>query len=245
MIYGGGYSPGNGRAAPLPNLVINPAPRITEAGDSIPRGFFSGSDNAAYACFLPLRTLLTAAFTAAGKTGPTYTNTAVTGQTSAALLAGLATQVIATSPDVLLVIIGANDVGFGLTPEQTFANTSGVISGTLASFPNCIIHWFGCPLRSSEQIPDGISSDAGGVLAANSAMAAACAKFPANARFWNMRQGAYGFEGAKNTPAPGAASGLLTTDGTHNTKTGDRPAGESGAEIYSGFAYSVMTLNLT
>jgi hypothetical protein len=242
-----------GVPAPLPPLVIQPNARITLGIDSITIGYnvSGGVTDTTFGMWIPLQTSMTAAFVAAGKTPPTFNNQGLVGQPTAAWLANINTQVIATNPTDLLLIMGINDVTGLITPAAVKANCVSAFSTIISSFPSVNIHVFGTQIFNSEVWPDGSLAGGGGSLAAaaqacNSAIYAAVAQFPANCRWYNMRQMQYNWEAANNgTPATAVSQGLLTQDGGHPSKIGQRPAGQSGQEVGSAWAMTVLTLGLT
>jgi lysophospholipase L1-like esterase len=242
---------GNSPVPPVTPLIIAPGARITLGIDSITIGYNASNSqtDTSFGMWLPLQTAMSSAFTAAGKKPPTFTNTGAVGQNTSGWLAGLNSLVLTTNPTDVFLILGTNDASSGAIPAATTqSNCVSAFTQIISSFPSVRIHVFGTHLYTSEQWPDGSASGpSNSALAAlcNAAIYAAVAMFPANCRWYNMRQFEYTWEAANNTPQPGVATGLLTQDGTHPTKIGQRPAGQSGQEIGSAWAMTVLTLGLT
>jgi hypothetical protein len=233
---------------PLAPLPIRPGARITLGMDSVAAGFNAGnsSTDATFAIWNYTQTLMNSAFVAAGAKPPVFTNTGLVGQTTAAWLAGLTAQVINTNPTDVWLNLAINDVITIVSPATTAANLTSAITTTLISFPNCHFHVFGTGCFTSEAWPDGSAagpSNGGAAALTNAAMMQAVQAFPNNARWYNLRQYIYTWEAANNPTV--LASGLVTQDGTHPTKIGQRPAGQSGQEVFGLYTFNALTLQFT
>jgi lysophospholipase L1-like esterase len=238
--------------SPRPVVPLGPIPpggTVLFAGDSITAGYNfpgGGTLDPSFRWCAPFEAYLTAQFTAAGKTPPTYANTGVIGQRSDGLLAALNTNMIAPGAQDIFLCIGTNDVS-QISAAATFSDMTQILSGTIAAIPAVRIRVISL-LWAGEQYPKTLNSSfvSDGYDLRNGVIWSATKQFPAaNVQWLYVRDLLYATEALYNTPAPGAASGFQTQDGTHPSKTGQQPAGQSGAEVLSGIIESMVTLQLT
>lgn len=127
-------------------------------------------------------------------------------------------------PDVIVVEYGVNDTA-AIPPTPTTgtfqAAYDSILVGCRAECPNaqilCIsifVHfeqWLSGPLRWAP-------SSAGQIDVYNSQIAASAATY--GAAYSDVRAAALLYEQANNTPEPGAAAGILTSDSLHPTSAG-------------------------
>lgn len=221
---------------------ILPGARILFAGDSVTKGYNASipADDPTFRWSAPLEATLTAEFTAAGKTVPTYINTAVSGQTAAAMASDVTAQIVTPAADHIFLQIGQNDTFTSATQAATTAALTTIYNAAIAANPSVKIHQLSL-FFWGEKWPQG--QNAAGQDAAldlrNSTILNLVNTYPAaNIEWIWLRQLLMLQESQINLPSPGAASGFLTQDGTHLTKT----AVSGGATYVSSLVRSRITL---
>ena len=227
-----GSSSGGGLAL-NPSPVIGTSPRIIAAGDSQVKGN-GGSDFSLVEGYrLKLRSRLRGAGVLSF-TDPTFTNSAVTGQTTHDLfITNVVNQLgnpVSLDGDAFLIQIGTNDVnqqagGDGAGPftlTQSMANYKTGLDWFVANRPNS--HVFLCSLifcngelwtRDSTGAPTGGNTIDPSVRAYNAALKTLVSNYdPTKFRFIDLYTPIYAAAASINTA--NASSGILTqTDGTH------------------------------
>lgn len=217
--YGAPYEPTMGASA-----------RVTLVGDSITAGY-NGSLDPSFSWTVQLQAALIAKFNARGLTPPTFTNTAVIGQTSAQCLAGYATQIHATNPTDIIVMINGNDGLQSVPFATTRSNDAAIWAQTKADLPNCNIWGVTCAFNSGENWPNGANSLDSTDDCENLILAASLAPYMnsvGRAKMINIKTPCMAYEAANNPSH--ATSGILTQDGIHPTKP-------LGTTQMSGFAF--------
>lgn len=150
------------------------------------------------------------------------TASGIPGTTSDEILADMNGRIFSFNPDVLIIEIGTNEHpgvnGWSVAKSQ--ANLESIITQTRTWKPGIPIGILGL-LTYSEQWAAGpvwspIDTDTDSMVAMQQAVAGEFS----GVTFMGIRSQALTYESTHNTPAPGATSGILTTDGRHPNTTG-------------------------
>jgi hypothetical protein len=229
----------------LPALPILPGATIVQTFDSVTKGFTapSGPDDPTLSWSALLTPQITAAFTAAGKTPPTFINTAVDGQTSAALIADINNQIISRAPTDIFMYGTTNDATGSGSDWTIYAHYLTILTTVWGSLPACKFHCFSLGFHGSEKPQIGAGSHDGDMLGRNSALWRACLQYPGLCEFIDLRNAVYQWEKQYNTTP--VTSGLLSQDGIHPAKAAVTGAPNGGVGIMSNAAFAALTLQLS
>lgn len=239
--------------APTPLGPIAPGSRILFSGDSITKGFTGGLDDPTYRWSAPLESWMTAQFVGAGKTPPTYLNTAITGQQTRSIAQraptdNLDAQIISQTPDRVFLLTGTNDIGNLRTLEETRDKLHQIIVDTVAALPSCRFYVLSLFLNG-ERIPKGANpgsppnSGDGPWDARNSALYAGLFGLEQYAQWIYLRDAA--FEWLATYNIDDEQNGGLTQDDTHPNKVGQGFGPISGQEFISSYVQARISLDLT
>ncbi len=153
-------------------------------------------------------------------------NSGVSGDETANIDAAVAARITDYNPDVIVLLVGVNDVN--LLESTAFITThyGSILSQIRAWSPTVPIAclsilfigelWGAGPVWANAK--DTALNDA------NTAIQGLCATY--NATYIDARARALTYETVNNAPAPGAASGILTSDGIHPNATGKLQLGD-------------------
>lgn len=244
--------PGSTGRTAAPDIAIDftiyPAAKVVFDGDSVTQGHNNaggGSTDATFRWCAPFETSVTAAFTNAGKTGPTYANTAVGGNTSTECLAAVATP-IAQAPGYIFLLIGVNDFtnhgGTPIPPATSGSNVAAYGAAVWAKYPGCRIFVVSNLQGATEHWPEGTNADDASIEATNAGIQAAISGL-ALMKWCQVRTTIFATDEPAQNPA-NAATGQLIQDngGYHPTKTANPPATLSGAQVISSRMFNLVTL---
>lgn len=170
-----------------------------------------------------------------GASAPTVVNKGVSGDKVADVLARVASDVVALSPDLVWIEVGVND-RIALTDLTTLAGTcSSLLSTIRAGLPSAQIAWNSI-FCYSEQFPD---PGAAVTDAYNAVISAACTA--GSATYIDVRTQQQLAEAAQNVPSPGVVSGILTAEAP--PALGIHPTTAAGVPIIGGVALRSCRLN--
>lgn len=147
----------------------------------------------------------------------------VGGRVTSQLFADLQNAVYVWNPDIIVMELGTNDFGTGVTPAQFQTDYIANVDAIHAQLPNCKILCLTAPIRNEQwtavgpHLTDGLDTWGGW---AN--LQAICAARPTFCEYVDLLTPALAYEMANNTPPPGFASWnaganplALTIEGLH------------------------------
>lgn len=146
-----------------------------------------------------------------GGAGVTVTSSGIAGDRAVWLASQVHERIAIFSPDVVVVLIGINDIRVGTSSAVIGAAYDSILYGVRAELPNAQIlvvsmflfgeQWLSGPLRWAPGSDNNIS-------AGNTQIAASAATY--GAAYADIRDSALLYEQANNTPEPGVDLGVLT-----------------------------------
>ena len=213
-------------ATPSTTIVfaIAPADPVTFDGDSVTAGWDNATagPDSTFSWTVPFISAVNAAYAAAGKTAPVFTNVAVGGRTSTATAANVATAT-ATKPYHIFLLSSVNDQADSVSPTTTYNNYLTYFAAVLAACPGCRIWVISNNWGSVENWPRGAGPDDSGIDATNAAIVSAVATCPF-ATYINTVGPIYTIDEPAQNPT-NLATGVLVQSmgGDHPTK----PAGQN------------------
>lgn len=156
----------------------------------------------------------------------TVINSGVSGNKVADLAAAVPARVTNYNPNVVVIFIGANDASAGTPPATFRASYDSLISKIVAFAPGVQIVCLSILCQGELWSTSGPSFAGNAfdstITSLNAEIAGAAAGC---ATYVDIRTQGARYEAEVNTPAPGAASGFLTSDGLHPNATGSARIG--------------------
>jgi len=150
-------------------------------------------------------------------------NSGHSGDETGDIAAAVTARITSFAPDVIVLLIGINDVFFGVNPAVSQANYDSILSQIRAWSSTVVIaclsvltegeQWAAGPVWSNSGPNDDAAIDS-----FNAFIQTLCTTY--NATYVDVRSQMLTYEAAHNTPAPGVASGVLTVDRIHPNATG-------------------------
>jgi lysophospholipase L1-like esterase len=163
------------------------------------------------------------------------TNTGINGNNTGDLAASVQSRIVQYNPDVVLILIGINDIVLmGWTVAHTLINYDSILSQVRSSLPNAQIGCVGIVVDAETWASAPLRWSAGNDVVddRNAGIASLCTTY--NATYIDIRSSLLIWESTNNTPEPGTISGKFTSDGVH-------PIVPSGQLLASGWARPYFT----
>ena len=154
-------------------------------------------------------------------------NSGVPGNQTSDIVAAVASRITDYNPDVVVMLIGINDVTNAVALATIQANYDSILSQVRAWSGTvqiaCVsVLWYGEQWVAGPAWSNVPSFDAQ-IDALNSAIQALCTTY--SATYINARSPALVYETANNAPAPGVRTGILSSDGLHPNAAGQLQMG--------------------
>jgi lysophospholipase L1-like esterase len=154
-------------------------------------------------------------------------NSGIAGNQTADIAAAVAARITNYNPDVVVLLIGINDITFGVPFGTTMTNYESILSQVRAWSTTvqiaCLSVLFYGEQWAAGPVWDNSPTYDAPIDAVNAAVQALCTTY--NATYVPVRPQALTYETINNAPAPGAPSGILTLDRFHPNANGQLQIG--------------------